>query len=349
MTAHSRRFTPRKAAIAAIAATLMLPAAPAAAQPQDDTSDAMERYQELGAKAAGTEEDLAEAEQELARMREKEKQAKTALNKANRELEKAQRSEEASQGKADTLISASFRNGPVTTWSAVLVSDSSKELLQKASALEYIATKNTETLDALNDVRAKADAARKEAAEAEKQARESTAAAERTVQKLQQLKADLDEEIEAVRTALNELSPAERTELQTVQDNGSYLGPPGAANDALQAALSRRGSQYEWGATGPSEFDCSGLTSWAYNQAGINIPRTSRQQWTAGRPVSLDSLLPGDLLFYDDGTGDPSKIHHVGMYVGQGKMVDAPTEGQLVDVRSMKGDGHLIGARRIAG
>jgi uncharacterized protein YycO len=68
-----------------------------------------------------------------------------------------------------------------------------------------------------------------------------------------------------------------------------------------------------------------------------------------GQAVPLNALTPGDLLFYDDGTGNPGAIHHVGMYVGSGKMVDASTEGQLVDVRAMKGDGHLIGARRIVG
>jgi peptidoglycan DL-endopeptidase CwlO len=65
--------------------------------------------------------------------------------------------------------------------------------------------------------------------------------------------------------------------------------------------------------------------------------------------VPLDRLVPGDLLFYDDGTGNAASIHHVAMYVGDGKMVDAPTEGQLVDVRPQRGDGHLLGARRIAG
>jgi peptidoglycan DL-endopeptidase CwlO len=72
-------------------------------------------------------------------------------------------------------------------------------------------------------------------------------------------------------------------------------------------------------------------------------------QYKVGRAVSANELQAGDLLFYDDGTGNPERIHHVGMYVGDGKMVDAPTEGQLVDVRAMRGDGHFIGARRIAG
>ncbi|MBA8824110.1 cell wall-associated NlpC family hydrolase [Saccharopolyspora lacisalsi] len=148
---------------------------------------------------------------------------------------------------------------------------------------------------------------------------------------------------------MEQLSAEKRTELSTVQDTGSYFGPPRAADTALQAALAKRGSEYEWGAEGPAEFDFSGLTSWAYEQAGIDIPPDEPDQYRAGRPVSRNELRPGDLLFYDDGSGDPSQIHHVGMYVGNGKIIDVPTEGQLVDVRSMESEGHYIGARRYAG
>lgn len=77
--------------------------------------------------------------------------------------------------------------------------------------------------------------------------------------------------------------------------------------------------------------------------------RSGKQQYGDGTPVVQSDLRPGGLVFYDDGSGDPGAIHHVGMYVGDGKMVDAPTEGQVVNVRSIEGDGHYIGARRIVG
>ncbi|MFC4004913.1 NlpC/P60 family protein [Prauserella oleivorans] len=309
----------------------------------------MERYQELGAQAADAEEDLSQAEDELARRQQELDKADTALARANQALQQAQRAEAAFRDEVDTLASVSFRNGRIARWSAILTSDSGQEFLDQMSALGVLASNNAETLNRLSGIRDRANAARASTAQAQQRAGKAEAEAERAVSNLEDRKAKLDEQIAQVRAALDNLSSAEQAELQTVQDTGSYLGPPGAANDALQAALSRRGSEYEWGATGPTEFDCSGLTSWSYAQAGVTIPRTSRQQWGAGKPVSLDALLPGDLLFYDDGTGNPSNIHHVGMYVGEGKMVDAPTEGQLVDVRSMEGDGHLIGARRIVG
>jgi cell wall-associated NlpC family hydrolase len=69
------------------------------------------------------------------------------------------------------------------------------------------------------------------------------------------------------------------------------------------------------------------MTGWAYRRAGVTLPRTSRLQYGAGKAVPLNASLPGDLLFYDDGTGNPGAIYPVGMYVGGGKMVDAPTGG----------------------
>lgn len=326
-----------------------MPHVTAGAQPTDDSSDAMERYQQLGAQAAQTEEDLSQAQDDLAAKQREQTKANAALAAVTQTLSQAQQAEEKLRGDIDTVTTDLYRSGRIVRWSALFTSDSTEDFLDQMSALDVIATDNAERLSRLTGVTSQADAARATAAQAQQRAQSATGAAETAVKTLKDRKADLENQIQQVRDALDELSPKQQTELGTVQDNGIYLGPPGAANDAMQAALRRRGSEYEWGATGPNEFDCSGLTSWAYRQAGITIPRTSRQQWTAGKAVSLDELKPGDLLFYDDGTGNPGAIHHVGMYVGDGRMVDAPTEGQLVDVRSMEGDGHLIGARRIVG
>jgi len=114
----------------------------------------------------------------------------------------------------------------------------------------------------------------------------------------------------------------------------AYLARASAtANDptagrAIAAAATRLGMPYTWGATGPGTFDCSGLTQWAFDQAGIAIPRTSRQQF-AGLPLVAADLQPGDLLFYASGTA-PSSIHHVGLYVGDGLMIHAPRTGDVV-------------------
>jgi peptidoglycan DL-endopeptidase CwlO len=327
-----------------------MPHVNASAQPEEDSSDAMERYQQLGAQAAQTEEDLSQAEIDLAAKQQARDEANTSSASAQQTLATAQQAEGRFRSEMDQITGGLYRNGgQIVRWSAAFTSGSPDQFLDQMSALDTIATDNADKLGQLAGVTTQAESAREAAAQAQQRAAQATTEAETAVNTLKTKKADLDNQIQQVRGALNDLSPEERDELGTVQDNGIYLGPPGAANDALQAALGRRGSEYEWSATGPNEFDCSGLTSWAYKQAGISIPRTSRQQWTAGKAASLDALLPGDLLFYDDGTGNPDEIHHVAMYVGDGRMVDAPTEGMLVDVRPIRGDGHLIGARRIVG
>ena len=95
-------------------------------------------------------------------------------------------------------------------------------------------------------------------------------------------------------------------------------------------------------------FDCSGLVRWAYAQAGLPLPRTSRAQWWAGRPVDVGGLRPGDLVFWASDPTDPATIHHVGIYVGQALMVHAPHTGALVRVDPLRPDGYA-GATRPAG
>jgi peptidoglycan DL-endopeptidase CwlO len=106
--------------------------------------------------------------------------------------------------------------------------------------------------------------------------------------------------------------------------------PRGNAQVAVDAALSKLGQPYRWGATGPNAFDCSGLMVWAWAQAGVSLPRTSAGQFAGLRRISREELRPGDLVF----AGSPS-VHHVGMYIGNGQIVHSPYTGSKVSIRSM--------------
>ncbi|MBO3444011.1 NlpC/P60 family protein [Clostridium sp. CCUG 7971] len=99
------------------------------------------------------------------------------------------------------------------------------------------------------------------------------------------------------------------------------------ASQIITLAKGKLGSKYVWGATGPTKFDCSGFTSWLYKQAGITIPRTSRDQGKAGTYVAKSNLQPGDLIFFN------KPISHVGLYIGDGQMIHAsnPTRGVVKD------------------
>ncbi len=109
--------------------------------------------------------------------------------------------------------------------------------------------------------------------------------------------------------------------------------PEGLARTAISFALAEVGKPYVWGATGPNTYDCSGLMLRAFQAAGINLPRVSRQQFFSGGHVPVDQAQAGDLLFYATDRNDPSTIHHVVLYMGDGQMVEAPYSGESVRVR----------------
>ncbi|HEV3014518.1 MAG TPA: C40 family peptidase, partial [Actinomycetota bacterium] len=121
--------------------------------------------------------------------------------------------------------------------------------------------------------------------------------------------------------------------------------PNRTAAAAVRTPRGQVGTPYRWGATGPASFDCSGLVRFAYAHAGLSLPRTSRQQWSAGRHLEVADLRPGDLVFWAHDPADPATIHHVGMYVGQGLMVHAPHTGALVRVDALRPGGYA-GATR---
>jgi hypothetical protein len=110
----------------------------------------------------------------------------------------------------------------------------------------------------------------------------------------------------------------------------------GSGSAVVQAAERYLGVPYAWGGTDPGTgFDCSGLVQRVYSDLGIDLPRTSSQQATSGRAVaSLDEAQPGDLVFFDHSSSRPG-IDHVGIYVGNGQMIAAPQEGEVVKVQSV--------------
>jgi peptidoglycan DL-endopeptidase CwlO len=130
--------------------------------------------------------------------------------------------------------------------------------------------------------------------------------------------------------------------------SGTAGAPSGAAARAVTFARSQLGKPYVWGASGPSSYDCSGLVMAAYRSAGVWLPRVSRAQFGAGPRVGLGGLAPGDLVFYAYNTGNPGSIHHVGMYIGGGAMVEAPYSGARVRIASI-GRRDYIGAVRPTG
>ncbi|WP_306185549.1 MULTISPECIES: C40 family peptidase [unclassified Streptomyces] len=126
----------------------------------------------------------------------------------------------------------------------------------------------------------------------------------------------------------------------TIAAVGGSIVVPGFAPDASAAALatkalkiaaSKKGSPYQWGATGPRRFDCSGLTLYSFKKAGKRLPRTAAQQYNKTRHISSHSRRAGDLVFFHSG----SYVYHVGIYAGGGKIWHAPKTGDVVRLQKI--------------
>jgi cell wall-associated NlpC family hydrolase len=128
---------------------------------------------------------------------------------------------------------------------------------------------------------------------------------------------------------------------QTVAAPAAVVAPNPTAQVAVDTALAQLGKGYAWAGTGPNVYDCSGLTQFAYRAAGVALPHSSGMQSTMGVPVSRADLQPGDLVFFY------SPVGHVGMYIGNGLMVHAPSAGDVVKITSVDAMWGYNTARRL--
>ncbi|WP_407649662.1 C40 family peptidase [Goodfellowiella coeruleoviolacea] len=120
---------------------------------------------------------------------------------------------------------------------------------------------------------------------------------------------------------------------------GNLLPPSQAAGTAIQYALAELGEEYVWGATGPDTYDCSGLVLRAFESAGITVPRVSQDQYAKGGAfLPVRDAQPGDLLFWATDRSDPNTVHHVAIYLGDGKYVHAPQTGDVVKISNLNWD-----------
>jgi cell wall-associated NlpC family hydrolase len=119
--------------------------------------------------------------------------------------------------------------------------------------------------------------------------------------------------------------------------------PTPHAQTAVRYAKSHVGAPYRWGSAGPRAFDCSGLVWAAYQSAGVRLPRTSQSQYHTGHRVGRTALKPGDLVFFG---ANPRSVSHVGIYVGNGRMIHSPRPGRTVTVTTVNRHNY-VGATRV--
>ncbi|MFF4919101.1 NlpC/P60 family protein [Kitasatospora sp. NPDC001261] len=262
------------------------------------------------------------------------------------------------QGGLAEIAGEQYRNGGISPTVQLMFSSSPDSFLSQADALNQAGSTQKGQLKELQEQQRKLDQDRNEA-------QGKLAELESTTQQLKASKDEVQGKLKAAQDLLNTLTEQDRQALRQAEEKaaaeakvkadaaqaqqqqadrasrdnsrGSLSAPtttapvnvaPGSSRGAaaLSAAASKIGSPYVWGATGPGSFDCSGLMVWAYNQAGVSLPRTSQAQASAGTRLGTDlsKAQPGDLLiFYTD-------AHHVGIYAGNGQVLHAPKPGASV-------------------
>jgi cell wall-associated NlpC family hydrolase len=160
------------------------------------------------------------------------------------------------------------------------------------------------------------------------------------------LQTQLNAKKQAINAAIDRVNSAAMQQAMSIfTQTGQYpdISIPTANTvgaQALTAALSRRGDPYVWGAAGPGQFDCSGLVVWAFAQEGVSLPHFTGDLWNSGVHIPRADLEPGDLVFFF------ADISHVGIYLGNGLMVDAPDFGEAVQVQPVFWSAY-VGAVRI--
>ncbi|MFD9129568.1 NlpC/P60 family protein, partial [Kitasatospora sp. NPDC059571] len=232
---------------------------------------------------------------------------------------------------------AEYRSGGLDPTVRLMLDSDPAGYLTRARALDQAAVRQSDTLREVAERRRRLDQRREEAtgtlAELEGVRRSLADTKERIRCRLadaQQLLGGLSF-AERARLAADDARDAERRATRGTDrlDLGDQPPSSDRAAAALAAAISRIGSPYVYGSTGPGAFDCSGLMYWAWRQAGVTLPRTSQAQAYAGRRISLSEARPGDLvIFFKD-------MHHVGMYAGGGVVVHAPHPGAPVRYESV--------------
>ncbi len=331
-------------AATAVATAVGITSAPAIADPAppSNANDAANQLHQLSSQAEVLTNQFQKAQDDhnarlgdLARANAEAGHAQEVANQARTEEEKF-------RGQVDRLTHASFQGARMNQLSELLVSKSPTDYLDRASALDILSKDQDDVLKRFTSATQQANAAEQQAQDARNRAQQAEADAARILNDLQQKKAAMDAQVAKANDFYQSLSAKEKKAISGTDDTVGALAGSGAAIQAVNSALSKVGDPYVWGATGPNQFDCSGLVQWAYRQAGISLPRSTYSQVGVGRSVSQSNLQPGDLIFFN---GE----EHVGIYVGGGKVVHAPTEGENVKVTPYQYIGSVDAIRRVAG
>ena len=335
MTDGRKRSTALAALLIAVGSLGLHAATPAAAEPNIDT--VKQRVERLYAQAEKASERYNAAKEQL-------KASEVRLKALNSDLSRQQRVVDDMRGDVATMVVDQYQGKGLSTASQLVFSSDADSFLDNLNAISSYNSQRGQVVREYG-VQLKQLKLRKSAAD------DQVAALTKTRAVLKDEKAKIDDRAAKAKALLSKLKEKQRLELLRQQRaaaaQAAQAAPaapavsnvsaaPGAASGragaAVRYAMAQVGDAYVWGATGPSAYDCSGLTMMAWAQGGVGLPHSSSGQQGSGRRVAESELMPGDLVFYY------SPVHHVGMYIGNGMIVHAanPSAGvQVAGLHSM--------------
>ena len=344
------RFMGSKPLASAIACVTVFAGVWGAAASADPAQDAVAQLNELSRQAEQLTESMHAAEVDL----DKKVLVLEAADKRHADdlaaLDAAKAQLVGYQGSVDKLAASVYMGGRTDGLNAILTAASPQGLIDKMAVQRVMATEMSAQMKSFRH--ANEEAVTIEAASAKSAIDAKTAADEAAAVRadLQHKQSQLQVQIAAVKSRYGMLTPVQQAILANPQappaavlaaaapdatpatDIAALAAMPSMGSGssegaiAVQAALTRVGDPYVWGAGGPTAFDCSGLVMWSFQQAGIFLPHSSYALAAGGEPVSIDSMQPGDVITYY------SDASHVGLYVGDGMMIHASTFGVPVAV-----------------
>ncbi len=326
----------------------------------DPADDALAKLNELSRQAEQTTEAMHSAQLDL-NNKLAVQQAADAKHAADVAAVESAKSQLATfQSSVDKLAAAQYMGGRTDGLDAMLTATSPQGLIDQLSVQRVMAAEMSAQMKSYRDIGQQAALAEEASAKSAADAKTAAEQAAAVRADLQSKQSKLQLQIAVVKSQYTALTPNQREALAAIppmpappapealppaNDPGVLAAPPGGippgdmappgavpgggapeAATVIQAALSRIGSPYSWGGSGPNAFDCSGLVMWSFQQAGISLPHSSQALAHGGQPVSMDQMQPGDLVTYY------SDASHVGIYIGDGMMVHASTYGTPVRV-----------------
>ncbi|TMQ93088.1 hypothetical protein ETD83_26080 [Actinomadura soli] len=263
-------------------------------------------------------------------LNEKLKIAKKKLDAATKSSRQEEATFEEQRSKVAQMAADAYKNGESTDVTGFVGSNDPQAVLDQAAVFTHL---SQERSSQLTQFLATAQRLRREQAVAKAAYDEVKTKSD----ELKKQKKELDAKVKKQEALVRRLGGGTSSGGGTGGTGGTYNGPAsGPARAALSFAYAQLGKPYQYGATGPGSYDCSGLTMKAWAAAGVNVTRTTNSQYAATKRVAKSDLQPGDLVFFNG-------LGHMGMFVGGGKMIHAPSTGKNVQIVSITSGYYLNG------